>query len=182
MARTKRTVIESGFKVAVDEAASFRLEELDPYRRLSGLHLKEMDIGWWDGAASRLVLLELKGATVWDAFDSSRQPAHDHLIANLRSKATDVLLILAAMWTGTNLGNEFKTLLPPGARSYPGDGRIKLVFLVDTPASRRPLLTAVKDELNRKAAGRARLLGVQHLTVVDYDVALKMGLPVGRTP
>ena len=180
MATTRRTVVESGIKVTADSATSFRLADLEPYRKLSGLSLKEMDIGWWDGSASRLVLLELKGSEVWDAFDSPMKDAHDHLVANLGSKAADVLMLLAATWLGTTRGAELKGLLPKEVQSYPGDGRIKLVFLVDTPASRRPLLVAVKDELNRKTAGRARLFGIRHLTVVDLDVAVKMGLPVER--
>lgn len=180
MATTKRTVIESGFKVTTDSAVSFRLANLSPYRKLSGLCLKEMDIGWWDGSAARLVLLELKGSEVWDFFDASKEEAHNHLVETLRAKATDVLMLLAAVWLGTTRGSELKRLLPKEVGRYPGDGKIKLVFLVDTPPSRRPLLTAIKDDLNKRSAGRSRLFGVQHLTVVDLDVAAKMDLPVTR--
>ena len=180
MGTTRRTVVESGFRVTTDSATSFRLADLEPYRKPSGLSLKEMDIGWWEGSASQLVLLELKGSEVWDAFDSSVAVAHDHLVANLRAKATDVLLLLAAVWLGTTRGAELKGLLPKEVHRYPGDGNIKLVFLVDTPVSRKPLLGAVKNELNRMSAGRTRLFGIQHLTVVDLDVAVKMGLPVER--
>lgn len=180
MATTKRTLVESGFEVTLDRNTSFRLADFDPYRKLSGLSLKEMDLGWWDDSATRVVFLELKGSELWDAFDSSKDEAHNHLVTNLRDKATDVLMLLAAAWIGTTRGKQVKKLLPKDARKYPGDGKIKLVFLVDTPASRKPLLSAIKDELNRKAAGRSRLFGVEHLTLVDFDVAVKMGLPVTR--
>jgi hypothetical protein len=139
-----------------------------------------MDVGWWDSSSRRIVFLELKGSSVWDAFDSSEENAHDHLVANLRDKATDVLLLLAAAWIETSRGTELKKLLPAKAKRYPGDGKIKLIFLVDTPASRKPLLSAIKDELNRRVAGRSRLFGIQHITVVDFDVAVKIGLPVTR--
>jgi len=180
MATKMRNVVESGFHVTVAAARSFRLADMEPYRKLSGLCLKEMDIGWWDNRGGRVVLLELKGSTIWGGFDSSKDEAHDHLVANLRAKATDVLMLLAAVWIGTTCGRELKLLLPKGVESYPGDGKIKLVFLVDTPPSRKPLLIAIKDELNRQTGGRSRLFGVQHLTVVDLDVAVKMGLPVTR--
>jgi len=180
MAATRRTVAESGFKVSTDSATSFRLADLEPYRKLSGLHLKEMDIGWWDSSTSRIILLELKGSGVWDAFDSSREHAHDHLVANLRDKATDAMMILASVWVGTTRGKEMKKLLPANVRRYPGDGKIKLIFLVDTPRSRKPLLSAINDEVNRKAAGRSRLFGVPRVTVVDFDVATRMNLPVTR--
>ena len=116
MATTKRTLAESGFEVTLDWNTSFRLADFDPYRKLSGLSLKEMDLGWWDDSATRVVFLELKGSGLWDAFDSTKDEAHNHLVTNLRDKATDVLM----------------------------------------------------------------LFGVEHLTLVDFDVAVKMGLPVTR--
>jgi CubicO group peptidase (beta-lactamase class C family) len=177
---TSTIVEESGFRVALDRSTGFRLADLAPYRQLSGLCLKEMDVGWWDTASQRIFLLELKGSTVWDKFDADKDAAHGHLVATLRDKATDALLLLAAAWIGTSCGAELKALLPESVQAYPGDGKIKLIFLVDTPASRKPLLSAIKDELNRKTAGRSRLFGIRHLTIVDFDLAVKLGLPVTR--
>jgi len=181
---TKDTVTvieESGFRVALDSSTGFRLADLTPYRQLSGLYLKEMDVGWWDTGSQRIFLLELKGSAIWNKFDAAKDAAHDHLVATLRDKATDALLLLAAAWIGTSCGAELQALLPQSVQAYPGDGKIKLIFLVDTPQSRKPLLSAVKDELNRKAAGRSRLFGIRHITIVDFNLAVKMGLPVTRT-
>ncbi len=38
----------------------------------------------------------------------------------------------------------------------------------------------VKDALNRELAGRVRLFGVRNVTLIDFDQAQKMGLPVER--
>jgi len=175
-----RMVSESGIRVTLDREHSFRFADLEPYRKLSGLSLKEMDFGWWDRASQRLFLLELKGEGVWDGLDSFARVAHSQLIETLRDKASDVLLLLAAAWVGTHQGQELAALLPDPVRTYPGEANIKLVFLIDTPAPRKPLLLAVKDELNRRSAGRTRLFGVRHMTVVDVDAAIRMGLPIAR--
>jgi len=177
-----RSVVDSGFEVSVDEDTSFRFAEFAPYKSLSGLHLKEMDVGWWDSGRARIVMLELKGETIWDAFDSSDDEVHEHLVSNLRAKATDVLLMLAASWIGTTEGAKIRALLPARVGCYPGDDHIKLIFLIDTPPARRLLLTPVKDALNRKVAGRTRLFGIKHVTVIDFDKATQLGLPVQRHP
>jgi len=176
----ERTVTESGFRISLNRPASFRFCEAGPYRNLSALHLKEMDVGWWDASGGRLLLVELKSAEVWRTFDANRNAAHEHLVESLRDKATDALMMLAAAWLGTGWGRDLREHLPREASRYPGDGKIKLVFLLDTPPSRKPLLQAVKDHLNRKAAGRCRLFGIQRITVVDFERARKMGLPVER--
>jgi hypothetical protein len=177
---TVREVTESGVKVSLPAGASFRLADLPPYQLLSGSSLKEMDVGWHDGAQGRLFLLEIKGLEIWRAFDVSTTAAHDHLVSNLATKATDVLLILAALWSGTELGQEFSPLLPSAVRVFPGASKLKLVFLVDTPVTRAPLLGPVKDELNRVLEGRIKLYGIRRVTVVDFDGAQRMGLPVAR--
>lgn len=175
-----REVTESGFKVSLPKKSSFRLADLDPYKRLSGCSLKEMDVGWYDGTKGHLILLELKGSEVWQKFDHDKTTAHDHLVENLKGKATDVLLILASVWAKTDIGSQLSHLLPAKVRAFPGTSKLKLIFLVDTPATRAPLLGAVKDELNRVLAGRTSLYGVKRVTLVDFDRAEDMGLPVAR--
>ena len=175
-----REVIESGFKVIVPNATSFRLGENPAYRKLSGLGLKEMDIGWWDNANSKLIFLELKGMDIWQEFDRKKDTAHAHLVKSLKGKVTDVLLMMAAIWTGTDVGKELSASMPDLVHQYPGDGSLKLILLIDTPASRKALLLPVKDAINRTIAGRGRLFGVRHITIVDFDSARKMGIPVFR--
>jgi len=88
--------------------------------------------------------------------------------------------MLAAVWVETIIGKGLKKSLPGHACQYQGDGSLKLIFLIDTPTSRRALLLPVKDAINRELAGRVRLFGVKHITLVDFEIANKMGLPVER--
>ena len=85
-----------------------------------------MDVGWYDSAKGALVLLELKGAEVWTAFNFDADQAHNHLISNLVDKASDVLLILGSVWARTEFGNELAALLPEKTRRFPGTAKLKL--------------------------------------------------------
>jgi hypothetical protein len=69
---------------------------------------------------------------------------------------------------------------PPQAQLYPGDGRVKLIFLIDVPDEKRELLLAIRDELNARLGGKLALFGVKRVTVVNLETAQKMGLPVRR--
>ena len=51
--------------------------------------------------------------------------------------------------------------------------------MIDTPASRSPMLTAVKDAINKQLAGRVSLFGVRRVTIVDLEIAQKM-LPIEK--
>ena len=175
-----REVTESGFEVTVPEENSFRFCEIPAYQRLSSRGLKEMDIGWWDTANGKLILFELKGIDIWREFEPDKDSAHNYLVKSLKAKATDALLMLAAAWVKTDIGKKIEAHLPNPIHQYPGDGRIKLIFLIDTPASRQPLLLPVKDAINKAIAGRVRLFGVKHVTLIDFDVAQEMGLPIVR--
>ncbi len=175
-----RQVIESGFKVTLSKENSFRFCESPAYQRLSGLSLKEMDIGWWDTTNSKLILLELKGIDIWQGFDKYKDTAHDYLVKSLKGKVTDVLLMLAAVWVKTEIVKEIRTSMPTHIHQYQGDGSVKFIFLIDTPASRKSLLPPVKDAINKELAGRVRLFGVKHVTLIDFDIAQKMGLPIER--
>lgn len=174
------TFTESGFEVTMPEGAGFRLGENPHYQNLSHLHLKEMDVGWWDDANNELVFLELKGVEIWEGFDQPGNDGHAHMTESIQGKITDVLLIMAAVWVGTRKGGEIGESLPGVVHRYPGEGNLKFVVLVDTPQSHLPLLSPVNDEINKKLAGRTRLFGVDHIGVIDFDTAVKMGLPVTR--
>jgi len=176
----RNEVVESGFKVTVPPGTTFRFCECEAYRRLSGLGLREMDVGWCETDGSKLTLLELKGQGVWRGFEQGRDSADRFLIEKIGGKATDALLMLASVWAGTRVGTELAACLPKCSRKYPGDGALRLVFLIDTPASRWELLLAVKDRLNRRLGGRVRLFGIGSLALVDYETARRIGLPVQR--
>ena len=123
-----RKIEESGFQVVLENDTSFRIGELPAYQKLSGAHLKEMDVGWWDAREGRLIILELKGEEIWDEFDGKQQNASEHLIGELSKKANDTLLILASVWSGTELGLQIKKDLPIAVHTYPGKDRYMLAF------------------------------------------------------
>ncbi len=173
-----REIVESGFTVRVPRASSFRFAEIEAYRKLSGKHLKEMDIGWWDDG--KLYLLELKGAKIWDKFDVDRDSAHKHMTSELSKKVTDVLLILGSVWSETEIGNNIGADLPSEVRKYPGERGVKLIFLIDTPESRKPIMSAVKDYINSRLEGRINLFGIRHVTLVNFESTRKMRLPIER--
>jgi len=175
-----REISESGFTVRVPSQTSFRFSECPSYLSLSGMNLKEMDFGWWDSSNCRITLMELKGDDLWLAFDNSRDTAHKHLVDVLIGKATDSLFMLAATWIGTSIGMQFRDSLPPQVHGYPGEGNLKVIFLIDTPPSRKPLLAPVKDAINSALGGRMRLFGVRNVTLIDFEVAKRMGLAVTR--
>ena len=172
-----RVVSESGIEVSLPPGC-FRFAEMDAYRSLSGQGVKEIDFGWWDASGRRLVLLEVKGREVWDAPPPASP--HEHLLEVCAQKAVDTLLMLSASWLGTAIGSALRQGLPPEAQTYPGDGRVKLVFLIDVPDQKRELLIAVRDDLNARLRGKLALFGIRVVTVVTLETAEKMGLPVRR--
>ncbi|WP_437669558.1 hypothetical protein [Sorangium sp. So ce131] len=174
-----RSVAESGFEVALP-AGGFRFCDIGAYRSLSGKNLKEIDFGWWDQRWHKLVLLELKGREVWDAARVGEAQASSHLIEVCGQKAIDSLLMLSAAWAGTAACADILAALPSESRVYPGDNKVKLVFLVDVPEGKRELLTPVRDALNAKLKGKLALFGIEAVAVVTLEIAQKMGLPVRR--
>jgi hypothetical protein len=173
---------ESGFRVDAPDPA-FRLADLAPYRSLSGQQLREMDVGWWGPSQEghqRLMLLEVKGLGVWQTPPDNPLKPHEHLVRICVEKATDTLLMLAGAWAQTTWGRELARSLPTQAVSYPGDKALKLVFLIDIPAGKRELLLPVREEINSRLQGRLGIFGMRHVSVVDFESAQKMGLPVSR--
>ena len=175
-----REIIESGFRFRLPEAECFRLSENVTYQSLSGRNLKEMDIGWWRSTERKLFFIELKGAEIWENFRKSPDQAHEYLVKSLNKKTTDVLLMLTAMWSGTKIGETLKSGVPEAVHDYIGDGNLKFIFLIDTPVSHKALYAPIKDAINKALAGRMQLFGVNRVTLLDFDLAQKLGLPVER--
>jgi hypothetical protein len=175
-----KEIIESGFVVRLPKATSFRFSECAAYKSLSGRFLKEMDVGWWDEKNSILILLELKGREIWDGFDFGKGKAHIRLMEGIKTKATDTLLILTAVWIRTQVGQAMRGDLPHSIHSYPGDDKIRLIFLIDTPDSRKSLLLPLKERINNELAGRIALFGIKKLRIVDFESLQKMGISITR--
>ena len=166
----KRVIIESGFKATFPEEKSFRLQDIDVYRRLSGKALKEMDIGWWDEDKNRLVFIELKGGDT--EFEKK------HFIDNITQKVTDVLLIMSAVWIGTRKGNDIRKQLPEPIHHYHEDRRLMFVVVIDISDESLQLIPPVREAINGRLEGRLHLFGVHRIFIVNLSRAIQMGLPV----
>lgn len=164
--------IESGLKIELDSAISFRLADTKFYRARSGLHLKEMDFGWWDNETRTLWLLEVKGEETWES------DSHEQLIPTLQKKIVDSLLMLTAMWSGRSPGSELSLELPEPVRISSQVDQIRLVVVIPTPAKRKPLLSAVGTKLNQLVCGEIGLFGIRRVSVLDAGSAITRGLPV----
>ncbi len=175
--------VESGIEVSFQHDTWFRLSEMEPYRRLSGKRLKEMDFGYWDGGSETLWLIELKGIEVWfDPKDDDCSPEpidqmpvprarQERLVDDLVGKATDSLMILSAVWSGTSSGKSFASLFPDSVSVFPGAGRIRMLFVLDVPDRRKSLLSLVRDQVNKFLMGRLNLFDFKSASVVDVETA-----------
>jgi hypothetical protein len=176
---------ESGIRVDFPDCNWFRFCDMPTYTSLSGQNLKEMDCGWWDNQQDVLWLIELKGEEVWLSESSqmmrqckqierpslSRQ--EPKLLHTLLVKAVDSLLLLGSIWSGTRTGNEFLNHLPSGLSSYPGDGNIELLFVIDTPHQRQGSMIFVRDQLNRLLQGKLKLYNIRRIEVLDINNATR---------
>ncbi len=175
---------ESGLRVEAPPPA-FRLSTLTAYRALSGRSLREMDVCWLDTARlgpPRLLLLELKGMKVWDSPPDDPQRPHEHLVRSCVEKANDTLLMLLSACLPTPWGEGLAQQLPVPLAGLLRTAALKLVFLIDIPATSRELLLAVREEINHRLAGRLGVFSLRHVSVIDFESARKMGLPVTRPP
>ena len=176
---------ESGIRMDFPDCNWFRFCDMPTYASLSGQNLKEMDCGWRDSEQGVLWLIELKGEEVWlsESTQMMRQckqierPSLSRptpkLMHTLLVKAVDSLLILGSIWSGTGTGNNFLNYLPSELSSYPGDGNIELLFVIDTPPSRRGLLTAPRQQLNRLLQGKLGLYNIRRIEVLDVNNATR---------
>ncbi len=123
---------ESGFRVRATQP-SFRFSACAAYQRLSGMHLKEMDVAWADQdlkGRPRLVVVEHKGAEVWREGPADAEP-HQRLTDACAAKAIDTLTMLSALWLPTPWGEELAVQVPKEMRTWSPQRVIKLVFVID---------------------------------------------------
>jgi hypothetical protein len=169
---------ESGLRISLPDGHGFRFQDMPAYKGLSGQNLKEMDFGWWDSERGIVWLLEVKDYS--DSSIGASLPV-DHLLAGLRDKATDALLILAAAWLGTDKGHDFSRSLPSSCRRLTGNlPRLKIVFVLKVGRRRISSdLPPLKDKLNQVLKGRVALFDVPSVILTDHNTAAGlMRLPI----
>ncbi|MDB9528948.1 hypothetical protein PN498_23345 [Oscillatoria sp. CS-180] len=169
---------ESGLEVDLPDHQIFRFCDCTAYRRLSSYSLKEMDFGWWDNQASTLWLMELK--------DYSRLALEDklpnNLFGNFVDKATDSLMMLAAVWSNSEHGQALGRCLPTPCTSFPQQPHeIKLVFVLKLESQQLlTQLSALSVRLRNRLRGRIALfnMSMTDLILLDHMTAIRAGLPI----
>jgi hypothetical protein len=166
------TYHESGLVITLPDSEHFRFQDCQAYKPLSGQFLKEMDFGCWQADKNTLWLIEIKEY----ASLMPEEQLPDHLLDNFVNKATDSLLILAALWAKTNQGLEFASCLPPQIHQFPK--RLKFFFILKIDEVLfKSKIGPLKDELKNRLRGRLALFDVRHVTLVDHLTAIKCHLP-----
>lgn len=168
---------ESPFEVDLPADDSFRFQDIPAYKRLKGRHLKEMDFGWWDLDRHTLWLLELKDYQGM----SPQERLPSNLLAVLRGKAKDTLLMLSATWLATSTGREIARSLPQSCKRWPGlRAKIKMVFVLRvTKKHRKADLAPLRDKLKEELRGALELFDAPDAQLLDHNTAMKLvGLPI----
>jgi hypothetical protein len=144
------TYHESGLVITLPDGEHFRFQDCQAYKRLSGQFLKEMDFGWWQADKNTLWLIEIYASLM----PEEQLPAH--LLDNFVNKATDSLLILAALWAKTNQGLEFASCLPPQIHQFPK--RLKFFFILKIDEVLfNSKIEPLKDELKNRRRDKLAL-------------------------
>jgi hypothetical protein len=165
--------LESGLKIILPDDHSFRLQDCQVYKKLSGKNLSEMDFGWYDITKNILLLLEIKEY-------SELQPEDkliERLLPKLVDKATDTLLILSSIWSKSAKGQELATDLPVSCQNFPQRIKIVFVFNIHNPQLKM-ILPILKTKLNSRLKGRIALFDLRDITLTDPETAMKMGISI----
>ncbi len=168
---------ESGLKITLPEGECFRFQDCASYKPLKGKKLSEIDFGWWDSAKNTLHLLEVKDYSTLPALE--RLP--EHLLDKLINKVTDTLMLLASAWVGSLQGQQICSDLPVSCQKFPfKPQKIKIVIVlkISDDTKIKEELSVLKVRLKDKMKGRLKLFDIEHITLVDHEVALKMPLPI----
>ncbi len=164
---------ESGLRFDLPDGAHFRLATTASYRPLSGQSLKEMDFAWLH--ENKLVLLEVKNFTLTSTplvatdFVPIKGQPHPWRFDELVNKVTDTLLMLSAGWGRTGWGNGL-------AEELPNEARVPITLVLgvglDMPAELKVHLSALRTALNARLQGRLKLIDVQSIALMDYDLMI----------
>jgi hypothetical protein len=164
-------ITESSITLSLPSGDYFRISEIPEYNTLKSFHLKEMDFCWWQGSEKTIYLLELK----------SYRLARNALVAtdireNLIGKAVDSLFLILSVWSKTGIGRSIGQQLPANFKAYPGDGKTKIVFLIDEHPN-HPIISIISDAIKSRLKGKMGLLNIQHIVVYNFAAA-KARLPI----
>ena len=165
---------EPGFRFHPPDTPWFRFADCHAYRKFNNRGIREMDFSYWDEAAGRLVLLELK--------DYTDRSAPSHLVDTLIAKGRDSLIMLKSVWHRDAVGQAaaLSRDLPERFRT-PAETRLLFVLKVSASTRMAPI-----REMNDKVEGSLQayrdLLGIRGRAIVmNHRQAAAHHLPVEPT-
>ncbi len=171
MANSFDTLTEPPFILSLPSGDYFRISGIPEYIKLKSFHLKEMDFCWWEDKEKTIYLLELKSYHL-----AIQAPVTEDIRENLVAKAVDTMIFLLSVWTKTGNGLSIGQQLPADFRAYPGDGKIKVVFVIDEHPN-HPIISVINKEIKSRLKGKMGLLNIQHIVIYNFAAA-KTRLPI----
>jgi len=161
------------FQLTLSNVDCFRVENINPHKRLTNSHLKDIDVCWFDPSSGILYLMEFKDyANPHFLANSSLNDELDDLI----NKATDMLMILASIWSNSQKGQEYKNEIPNSCCSLPRKIKIFFVFKLITAQIQNDI-PAITTKLRNRLKGRAALFDMNtanDVMIIDLNEASRL--------
>jgi hypothetical protein len=163
---------ESGITINFPNHDFFCFENCEGYQRLSGYHLKEMDLGWIDRSSGVVYLVELKDFTLANFRETDGSVNIDSRVWDLVKKSVDTCTLLASTIFGNAAGLEIKNCFPkPDFTLNLSD--VVLIHILNSTAEQKADLQLVRDSFNQKFKAYKELFGLKQVSVLTYDQAKK---------
>ena len=158
------------FQLTLTNVDYFRIDKINPHKRLTNCHLKDIDVCWLEPSTQVLYLMEFKDyANPHFLANSSIDEKLEELIA----KATDVLLILASVWSNSKKGQEHKQEIPESCCVIPR--KIKFFFVLKLITTQiQNDIPAITTMLRNRLQGRAALFDIDvanDVVIIDLQQA-----------
>jgi hypothetical protein len=173
-------VEESGLRCGFPSDRYFRFQALDSYRALCGQSLNEMDFVWHHNRT--LHLLEIRdyrqkaeGLNLSDLTPATKYSPPYRFLA-LIDKVTDSIMMLLVARAKTDHGKALATDMPAYAVK---SKKIRLVIAPGLPPGLKVHLGVLRDHLNARLKARMALMGVDAISIIDYDQLCKRSAAFG---
>lgn len=172
---------ESGVTIDLTGRESFRFSTCPGYLPLSGIGLKEMDVGWFEpnaaGGAGKLYLVELKDFTIETLVGragksySTYAAKAEFIIDELVRKSIDSVCMLVAVAAGVPSAVLLSPCLPP---SYRPGTPVQLVHILHLSPSLEPYLTFINEKVRNKIKPYQQLFAIGPCTVLSHARAMNV--------
>ncbi len=164
---------ESGITIDLSGLEYFCFENCEGYRKLSGSHFREMDIGWYENSEDTLYLVELKDFTFKNLGNTNIM---NEVVSDLVKKSIDSISMIIAVKAGTPYSSNIRSCLPPSFNT--STSLIKIVHIINCSPSKVPYISGIRSQVREQFEPYQKLFGVAHCTVVSVEQAKKFLSPI----